>query len=74
MREFNLDLLIGKKVVVNCKTKNEAEVFLQYLDDKNIKWSGSINIFKNNNYTYNYYKSEIHQLGLYNFVLIEYRF
>lgn len=57
MRKFNLDLLIDKKVVLNCKTKNEAEEFLQYLDDKNINWFGGTSIFENDNYMYNDYKS-----------------
>lgn len=57
MREFNLDLLINKKVAVNCKTKAEEEEFLQYLDVKNINWYGGTSIFENDNYTYNDYKS-----------------
>lgn len=56
MREFNFDLLIGKKVAVNCKTKDEEEEFLKYLDRYNIKWSNGCDIFKTNEYYFDKYK------------------
>ena len=77
MREFNLDLLIGKEVVVNCKTKAEEEDFLQYLDSKDIKWNGGDSIFKYNYYSYNDYESKtcftlLENKGLLQYSPIEY--
>lgn len=56
MREFNLDLLIGKDVVVNCKTKDEQQEFLKFLDSKGIKWNSGFSIFKSGIYDYSEYK------------------
>lgn len=55
MKEFDLDLLIGKGVAVNCKTKDEEEEFLKYLDRYNIKWSNGCDIFKTNEYYFDEY-------------------
>ncbi len=56
MRNFNLDLLIGKDVVVNCKTKGEADEFLKFLDNKGIKWNSGNSIFKFGIYDYSEFK------------------
>lgn len=76
MKEFNLDLLINKKVAVNCKTKDEEEQFLQYLDKKGIKWYGGDNIFKYTHYFYNDYESKtsftLENKGLLQYSPIEY--
>lgn len=76
MREFNLDLLINKKVAVNCKTKAEEEDFLQYLDKKGIKWYGGDSIFKYTHYFYNDYESKtcftLENKGLLQYSPIEY--
>ena len=56
MRKFDLDLLIGKEVAVNCKTEEEANEFLNYLDSKNIKWNDNKDIFKPTLYKYGKYK------------------
>lgn len=56
MRYFNLDLLIGKDVVVNCKTKGEADEFLKFLDNKGIKWNSGNSIFKSGIYDYSEFK------------------
>ena len=56
MRKFDLDLLIGKEVAVNCKTEKEANDFLKYLDSKNIKWYGGFDTFKMVSYDYGKYK------------------
>lgn len=56
MREFNLDLLIGKDVVVNCKTIEEEQEFLAFLDNKCTKWLDGCGIFKQNRYYFNKYK------------------
>lgn len=52
MREFDLDLLIGKEVVVNCKTEQEAEEFLKYLDSKKYMWLSGNCIDNPNSYGY----------------------
>lgn len=56
MREFNLDLLIGKDVVVNCKTIEEEQEFLEFLDNKCTEWLDGCGIFKQNRYYFNKYK------------------
>ena len=44
-REFNLEMLYNKKAVVNCKTKEEKQEFLSFLDSKNIKWMSKSSIY-----------------------------
>ena len=58
MREFNLDLLIGKDVVVNCKTTEEEQEFLKYLKDKGFKWCSESEIFSNNYYNHKEYDKD----------------
>ena len=57
-REFNLELLVNKKAVLNCKTKEEEQEFLTYLDSKNIRWVTGSKIFNPTSYKYDRYKKE----------------
>lgn len=56
MREFDLDLLIGKEVVVNCKTEAEEIEFLTYLQKLGIKWCSGCAVSKNKEYRFEQYQ------------------
>ena len=57
-REFNLELLANKKAVLNCKTKEEEQEFLTYLDSKNIRWVTGSKIFNPKVYKYEEFKEK----------------
>lgn len=53
--ELNLDLLIDKNVSVNCKSKKEEELFLNYLDSKGFTWASGDKIYEYTSYSYERY-------------------
>lgn len=47
---FNYDEFVNGKLVVNCKTENDANIFLAYLYGKGLTWANGDSLLKRNYY------------------------
>ena len=57
MRKFDLSKLEGK-VAVNCRTEEDANAFLGYLDKRGITWFGKTKIFETVGYNFHKYNEQ----------------